>query len=199
MEARETQHSRHSISMCYIEAELIALYLIKPRIISLTRADPLFFLPTAPIFYNFPSLLLLLADKTEFLRSFPLSLFSLILMVGQKLVVSPDFLPHTYATLFLHVVFFSKKCPRSFVFPQENPFVTRRISLFYLSLSPYFFPSTIDPTRKDNRAFPNNSLKRLTPSSRFNSTKPRPLSLKDARTNRLFFLDESRQRVFGRV
>lgn len=37
------RHSQHPA----IEAELIALYLIKPRIISLTRADPLFFLPTA--------------------------------------------------------------------------------------------------------------------------------------------------------
>lgn len=40
-----------------IEAELIALYLIKPRIISLTRADPLFFLPTASHLLQFSCLL----------------------------------------------------------------------------------------------------------------------------------------------
>lgn len=83
-------HARDTAGIhCYGSRTNCALYLIKPRIISLTRADPLFFLPTASLRSH-----LLQFSILPFVRRPPLSLSPLtsILVVGQKLVVSPDFL-----------------------------------------------------------------------------------------------------------
>lgn len=108
-------HARDTAGIhCYGSRTNCALYLIKPRIISLTRADPLFFLPTASLRSH-----LLQFSILPFVRRPPLSLSLALNFHPRGRAKTGRFTrlsPHTRRSS----TFFSRKnYPRSFVFPRR--------------------------------------------------------------------------------